>query len=238
MGFRVPLPPEKEKKRNKKRKNVRKPDLGVVLNSNPVPINREDNSYDGIADLCIHVKSYITKKAEEREAIGKREEYEYARVKEYYILDDRKKETAFYLLDHKGIYQEIKPIDGDIIRSEVLPGFQFRISDLYRQPDAEELVKDEVYQGFVMVKYQAEKERADYEKERADSEKERADSEKERADRIQSQLALEQQEKEEAVRLAEEERKEKQEAVRLAEEERKEKERLIALLKQMGISPD
>ena len=61
-----------------------------------------------------------------------------------------------------------------------------------------------------MVKYQAEKERADYEKERAD--------------RIESQLALEQQQK--------------QEALRLAEEERKEKERLIALLKQMGISPD
>ncbi len=120
----------------------------------------------------------------------------------------------------------------------MLPGFQFRISDLYRQPDTEELVKDEVYQGFVMVNYQAEKERADSEKERADSEKERADSEKERADRIQSQLALEQQEKEEAVRRAEEERKEKEEAVRRAEEERKEKERLIALLKQMGISPD
>ena len=75
-----------------------------------------------------------------------------------------------------------------------------------------------------MVKYQAEKERADYEKERAD--------------RIESQLALEQKEKEDALRLAEEERKEKEEAVRRAEEERKEKVRLIALLKQMGISPD
>ena len=210
MGFRVPLPPEKEKKRNKKRKHVRKPDLGVVLNSNPVPANPEDNSYDGIADLCIEAISYTTKKAEERDTIEKKEEYEYARVKEYYILDHRKKETAFYRLNRWGIYQEIKPIDGDIIRSEVLPGFQFRISDLYRQPDTEELVKDEVYQGFVMVKYQAEKERADYEKERAD--------------RIESQLALEQQQK--------------QEALRLAEEERKEKERLIALLKQMGISPD
>ncbi|MGB0385870.1 MAG: Uma2 family endonuclease [Ardenticatenaceae bacterium] len=224
MGFTVPLPPEKEKKRNKKRKNVRKPDLGVVLNSNPVNLDPKDNSYDGIFDLCIEAISYTTKKAEKRDTVEKKEEYEYVRVKEYYLLDDREKETGFYRLDRWGIYKDIEPIDGDIIRSEVLPGFQFRISDLYRQPSTEELVKDVVYQGFVMVKYQAEKERAD---------------------QLQSQLTLEEQEKQEARKEAEEQRKEKEEALRLAEEqreraeeERKEKERLIALLKQMGISPD
>ena len=212
-GFVVPLPPEKEKerqKKGKKGKNIRKPDLGVVLNSNPVPYNSEDNSYRGIADLCIEAISYTNKQAEERDTVEKKEEYEHAGVKEYYILDDRKKETAFLRLSRWGIYEDIEPIDGDIIRSEVLPGFQFRISDLYRQPDQDELVKDEVYQGFVMVKYQAEKKRAEAEKERAEAEKKKAEAEKERADRLESQLALEQQEKE----------------------------RLIALLKQMGISVD
>ena len=172
-GFVVPLSPEKqkerlerlEKKRSKKkgkvREHVRKPDLGVILNSNPVPYLGPDNSYHGVADLCIEAISYTTKKAKERDIIEKKEEYEYAKVKEYYILDDSKVNTHFYRLNRWGVYEEIEPVNGDVIKSEVLPGFQFRISDLYRQPNQEELVKDEVYQGFVMLKYQAEKERAD-----------------------------------------------------------------------------
>jgi hypothetical protein len=84
----------------------------------------------------------------------KKKEYEYARVKEYYILDDRKKETAC-------------PDFGSL------------------SPDLAELVKDEVYQGFVMVKYQAEQKKAA--------------QEKVRADQVESQLILVEQEKEEAL---------------------------------------
>ena len=102
-----------------------------------------------------------------------------------------------------GLYEEIKPIDGDIIVSQVLPGFQFRISDLYRQPPLSELVEDEVYQGYVMLKYQAEK---------AEKERERA-----RAERAELQLIVERQEKE----------KERQRA----EEAEKEIQRLMALLR-------
>ena len=74
-----------------------------------------------------------------------------------------------------------------------MPGFQFRISDLYRQPKQEELVEDEVYQGFIMLKYQAsekrvkaEQEKARAEKLRADAEQKKARAEKERADRLQA----------------------------------------------------
>ena len=208
MGFRVPLPPEKKKKRDKKRPNVRKPDLGVVLHTNPVSARPNDNRYDGIFDLCIEALSDTTKKAKERDTVEKKEEYEYVRVKEYFILDDKATETVFYRLNQWGIYSEIEPVDGDVIRSEVLPGFQFRTSDLYQLTPPQELVKDEVYRGFIMLEYQKEKE----EKEQERKEKERERKEKER------------------------ERKEKEEALKRADEERKEKERLAALLKQLGIS--
>lgn len=182
-GFVVPLPPEEEQEKEqeqgkKKKKHIRKPDLGVVLSSNPTPYKLQDNSYHGIPDLCIEAISYTTKKAKERDTKEKKEEYEHAGVKEYYILDDRKTETHFYRLNRSGIYEEIKLVDGDVIKSEVLPGFQFRISDLYRQPDQIELVKDEVYQGFVMLKYQAAKERAD-----------RLQAERERVERLRAENA-------------------------------------------------
>ena len=60
-----------------------------------------------------------------------------------------------------GNYVSIAPVDGDVIRSTVLPGFQLRISDLYRQPTLVELAEDEIYRAFVLPEYQAQKARAD-----------------------------------------------------------------------------
>ena len=42
-----------------------------------------------------------------------------------------------------------------MIRSQLLPGFQFRRPHLYELPALEELALDEVYQGYVLLKYQA-----------------------------------------------------------------------------------
>jgi len=41
--------------------------------------------------------------------------------------------------------------------SNVLPGFQFRVTDLQRQPSLAEMSKDGVYQGFVGLDRQAER---------------------------------------------------------------------------------
>ena len=48
-----------------------------------------------------------------------------------------------------------------MIHSQVLPGFQFRFNDLKRQPTLEELALDEVYQGYVLLRYQAAAARAE-----------------------------------------------------------------------------
>jgi Uma2 family endonuclease len=150
MGFRLALP---------RKVTVRKPDLGVVLNSNPVPLGDTDRSYAGIFDLCIESLSDSSQAEVDRDTIIKKLEYAQAGVREYYILDDQKTETAFYVLN-QGIYQPITPQKG-VIQSTILPGFQFRIADLYRQPRPPDLITDPVYSGFVSPYYRAERERAE-----------------------------------------------------------------------------
>ena len=83
----------------------------------------------------------------------------------------------------------------DVIQSAVLPGFQFRISDLYRQPTLEEIADDPVYRDFIYLSYQAEKQRAEQEKQRAEQveaqlilEQQRAEQERQRAERLAEKL--------------------------------------------------
>jgi len=157
------------------KKTIRKPDLALILNTNPLSFVSGDLSYSGTCDICFEFLSYSSKREIERDTVYKKIEYEIAGVKEYYILDDRGLETAFYKLGRSGKYEKLRPIKGDIIRSGVVPGFQFRISDLYRQPSLIELTEDKVYNSYVMLDYQAEKQRAEQERMRAEQERVRAD---------------------------------------------------------------
>jgi len=133
--------------------SIRKPDVAIVLNDNPVMLHLNDCNFKGIFDMCIEFLSYSTLRDIKRDTVGKKKEYEGIGVREYYILDARNIETAFYRLNQKGKYRKIKPSRKEIIQSEVLPGFQFRISDLYNQPSLEEMAEDEVYQGYVLPFY-------------------------------------------------------------------------------------
>ena len=207
-GFKLNLPTGQK---------VRIPDLGIVLNENPVPILQTDRSYHGVFDLCVEAISDSTAKEKERDTLVKKREYAQSEVKEYYILDGRGSEMGFYRLNKYGVYEEIKAIKGDVIQSEVLPGFQFRLRDLYRLPTPKEMVSDPVYRGFIMLDYQAEKERADEEKLRADRAEEKA---------------------EEEARKAEEEARKAEEVQKQLLLERQEKERLIAKLRELGIPFD
>lgn len=151
MGFRLKLP---------QKIAIRKPDLFVVRHDNPVPLGDNERSYRGICDVCVEALSDSTKKEIERDTRQKKQEYELAGVHEYYILDARGAYTTFLRRTPRGNYTQLVP-DRGVIRSAVLPGFQFRIADLYRQPSLLDLSADEVYQGFVWREYQQEKARAD-----------------------------------------------------------------------------
>ncbi|MCP4353582.1 MAG: Uma2 family endonuclease [Desulfobacterales bacterium] len=184
IGFRLALP---------HKTSVRIPDMAVVLDNNPVTIFLDDCSFSGTFDLCIESLSYSGSKEIKRDTVAKKREYETVGVREYYILDARNKETAFYCLNKKGKYVKIKPVDKDIIRSGVLPGFQFRISDLYTQPSLEKLAEDEVYCKYVFPSFKEVKQRA----EQAEN---KLILEIQRAEQAEKQLALE---REKAERMAE-----------------------------------
>lgn len=140
-GFRLALPDKV---------TIRRPDLALITNENPIGLNAGKLYYPGIFDICIEVLSDISAKAIERDTVIKKEEYEKIGVREYYLLDAKGIETAFYRLNKQGKYENIEPLDGEIIQSDILPTFQFRISDLYRQPSVKEMTRDEVYCRFIL----------------------------------------------------------------------------------------
>ncbi len=180
IGFRLTLP---------HKTTIRKPDLSLVLHNNPIALGDHDRTYRGIFDLCVESLSDSTKHEIERDTKVKKSEYEGIGVQEYYILDPSGTHQAFYRRNQWGVYVPIRAVDG-VIRSTVLPGFQFRIAHLTYRPSLMSLVTDPVYHDFVLLDYQAEKARAEQEKARAEQEKFRAEQERSRADKAEQELQL------------------------------------------------
>jgi hypothetical protein len=186
MGFRLGLPNSTE---------VRRPDLGVILNDNPIPILPHDKSYHGTFDLCVEAISDSTADMKKRDTVTKKIEYAKGGVKEYYILDGYRDNTQFYRLNARGVYTPIKPVKGGIIKSKVLPGFQFRIEDLYHPPSPEDMIEDSVYKDFVLPGYREEKRARQVEQQALQAEQQARQAEQEarqkaeqRASRLAEQL--------------------------------------------------
>lgn len=171
MGFRMRLPG---------RVVVRRPDLAVVRNDNAQPLLHHDASYHGVFDICLEGLSDLDRRGVERDTLIKKAEYAAAGVPEYYILHGEPDNQCFYRLTDGGVYAPIEP-EGGIIRSSVLPGFQFRVSDLVDLRSDEALRDDPVYADFVLPGWRADRERADAETQRADTEAQRAEAEAQRA---------------------------------------------------------
>ena len=105
MGFRLDLGDKV---------SVRKPDLAVLLHSNPVVPHPTDRSFHGVCDLCIEFLSDSTPAEMERDTVHKKEEYAQVGVPEYYILDRLHKHTAFYFLNQQGVYERMESKEGVI----------------------------------------------------------------------------------------------------------------------------
>jgi len=210
-GFRLVLPDKTV---------IRKPDYAVILNTNPVPleVSTKIRTYPGICDLCVEALSDSGPEEIKRDTEMKFREYAAAGVKEYYILYAKdEKLIRFYRLNDQGVYIEIEPDSDGIIRSSVLPGFQFRLADLSRRPSLEEMACDPVYEKFAFPAYQEEirarlAAEAQYQKEKKTSSKER------KARKLaEKQAEQERQEKESALQQAES-------ALQQVEQERQQKE--------------
>ena len=177
MGFRLEL--------GKQKVSIRKPDLAVILHSNPVEAKTLDRSFRGVCDLCIEFLSDSTPVEVERDTVHKKEEYAKAGVAEYYILDRLRKHTAFYALNEQGVYEKMESKEPGVIHSGVLDRFAFRLEDLEKQVAFETLIDDPLYQPFLLKSFQQERQQKEdalqrEEQERQQKEQERQQKEQER----------------------------------------------------------
>jgi hypothetical protein len=167
--------------------------------------------------------------------ITKRDEYAETGVCEYYILDCEGRDTTFYrsVGDPKSVKRvfELLPIGADgVVRSETMPGFQFRLRDLYHQPSLKELVADEVYRGYVWLAYQAQQRRAEQAEAEAAVERQRAEQEHQRAEQADQRAESERLRAEQADQRAEKVRLQAAEATALAQ-------KYAAQLRTLGLLP-
>ncbi len=168
---------------------VFKPDIGIIRDDNPDTWgDPEQRFYAGVCDMIVEELSDSTTAEVRRDTEEKKEGYARAGVKEYFILDPKDRYMHFYRLDAAGNYDEIEPDAEGVIRSQVLPGFQFRREDLLRQPARAGTARDAVYAGYVMPDLQVAETRAEMAEERADAEAQRADAEAQRADSAEGEL--------------------------------------------------
>ena len=182
---------------------IRKPDLAFIHKNNPVQMYPLERSYKGCFDICFEFLSDSKIEEVERDTVVKKHEYESYGVREYYILDRLGDETAFYYLNAKGQYQPLKPNRYGILKSKVFKHFQFRVDDLYNRPSDMQLVRDRVYQKYVMVDFQkehqkaveltklakTERKKAEAERKKAEAERKKAEEAEKRAEKLANALA-------------------------------------------------
>ena len=242
-GFRLALPDKTA---------IRRPDYGLIRNTNPRPIAGTDNSYKGIFDLCIEGLSTSSRAQRDRDLVVKKAEYAAAGVGEYYILHHRASLRAFYRLGPKGLYEPIPASADGVLSSALLPGFRWRLADLDRQPPIETLIDDPVYRGYVALGLQRARAETASEQARAEAERQRADQADQRAEQAELARAAAQareQDERQRAELAERERAAAQarerderhraeQAEREGAAERARAERLAERLRALGITPD
>ena len=202
------------------RKAVRKPDIGVLLKSNPAPWGGVDQRHvGGVCDMVVEAISDFTPEEVRRDTEEKRRDYALAGVKEYYILDPSGEHMRFYRLIPGGQYEEIQPDLQGVIGSDVLPGLQFRLEEMERQPRMEELALNDVYSGYVIPRLQIAVSKSEAEAQRADEATQRAEEEaaaRQAAEqRAEAEAAARQEEA--TARHAAEQRAEEEAAARQAE---------------------
>jgi hypothetical protein len=109
----------------------REPDLFFVSNDHLDRLS-EDRFYGG-PDLVVEV---VSDDSVTRDHGEKLREYEAAGVREYWIIAPRprRRSSQFYRLDSGGHYHQVGPDTAGIVRSEVIPGFWWRVSWFWEVP--------------------------------------------------------------------------------------------------------
>jgi Uma2 family endonuclease len=110
------------------RQRVREPDLLFVSREHLAL--RRDLYLDGAADLVVEVVSPDSRR---RDRVEKVIDYETEGVREYWLIDPRRRQVELRRLGEDGRYSLVEPEEG-IFTSSAIPGFRLRIDWLWQQP--------------------------------------------------------------------------------------------------------
>ncbi len=109
--------------------SAREPDILYVASEH---LDRlKETHLDGPADLVIEI---VLPDSQTRDLVEKLNEYEAAKIPEYWVLDRLRQNAYFYLLGEDGHYHLTHADDDGIYRSRVIEGFRLRVDWLWRQP--------------------------------------------------------------------------------------------------------
>jgi Uma2 family endonuclease len=110
------------------RPSGREPDVMFVSNDR---LSRLTTTYlDGPSDLAVEV---VSPDSETRDRRDKLREYEATGVREYWLIDEPRREARFYVLDAEGSYRDVRPDGEGIYVSAVLPDLRLRVDWLWRE---------------------------------------------------------------------------------------------------------
>lgn len=84
----------------------------------------------GHADLAMEI---VSPDSVQRDYLTKRQQYEQAGIREYWIIDEITKKVLLLRLGPNGEYREVRPKNG-VLYSRVVPGFSLRPEWLWQQP--------------------------------------------------------------------------------------------------------
>ncbi len=106
--------------------NRREPDLQVILKANPGQLT--ETEMIGAADICVEI---VSPESVERDYADKFREYEQGGVREYWIVDLKRKDCQFYRLNDKGTYTHIHADAERNYTTPMLPRFKLHLPTLW-----------------------------------------------------------------------------------------------------------
>jgi Uma2 family endonuclease len=107
-------------------KRKREPDLMLLLNDNAGELT--ETSYVGAADIVIEV---VSKESSKRDRGDKFDEYEASGVREYWLIDSRRKDAAFYRLNAEAQFERVDINKQGEYETPLLPGLRVHIATLW-----------------------------------------------------------------------------------------------------------
>jgi len=109
--------------------SYRQPDIQIILGDNIQ--NLTENGMKGASDICIEIVSFGSIAVDYDEKFA---EYEQGGVKEYWIIDPKRRIASFHRLNTENIYEAQSMNEISLYSAPLLPHFAIKTSVLWNSP--------------------------------------------------------------------------------------------------------